>query len=319
MKKVISVFNAGSLLSGISENQLAQLHESAAVTFNDEFLTEENLLEKTRGDLEIIIANGGFMLTEEHIEQRPNLRLISVLGSGYDPLSPVELARHNIALCITPDYGTENVAQFAVAMILDLCCGLALKRRADWGQIFGKSMAPIEELGQMTIGLLGYGRIAARVRQMLSPFNCKFLISSRRSLDPNPDCRQVEIEELFEQSDLVTIHSRATENNLHLVNRELLQSMKPGSLLVNTSRGSLVDEAALAQALRYGPLAAAALDVMEQEPPSPGNPLLELDNCYITPHCACYSLEARKRLASETLKNIRKYLAGEAVTNRITP
>jgi glycerate dehydrogenase len=255
------------------------------------------------------------------IEALPDLRLIAVLATGYDVVDVRAAAARGVTVCNVPGYGTPAVAQFVFALVLECCHRVgdhaASVRAGRWaaGPDWCYWLTPQMELAGRTMGVVGYGGIGARVAELAHAFGMNVLVHAPRP-KPAPGWEPfafVELEELFAQSDVISLHCPLTADNAGFVNAALLERMRPGAILVNTARGALVDEAALARALAHGPLGAAALDVMGVEPPAAGHPLLGLDNCILTPHMAWASLEARQRLMAQVAENIRAFLAGSPV------
>ncbi|SHI77172.1 glycerate dehydrogenase [Rubritalea squalenifaciens DSM 18772] len=257
-------------------------------------------------------------LTEDHLPDFPELKLISLLGTGFDTIDREAMRRHGITVCNTPNYGTENVAQHTVALLFALAHRIGeqhhLIQSQGWPAVRAGIIEqfPIQEIQGKTFGFLSYGLIARRVQEMLSGFQLRFIASSSRSANELQEqgVEKVDLETLFASSDILSIHSRSSPANHLVVSAELLALMKPTSLLINTARGNLVDEQALATALANQQLAGAALDVLSPEPPLPESPLLSAPNCILTPHIAWNSLPACERLAHESYQNIKAFLEG---------
>ncbi|MCK9238914.1 D-2-hydroxyacid dehydrogenase [Desulfocurvus sp.] len=255
------------------------------------------------------------------IEALPELRLVAVLATGYDVVDVGAAAARGVTVCNVPGYGTPAVAQFVFALILECCHRVgdhgASVRAGRWasGPDWCYWLTPQVELAGRTMGVVGYGDIGSRVAGLAHAFGMEVLVHTPRP-KPAPGWGPfafVGLEELFSQSDVVSLHCPLTAGNAGFVNDALLARMRPGAILVNTARGALVDEAALARALDRGALGAAALDVLGAEPPAAGHPLLERDNCILTPHMAWASQQARRRLMAQVAENIRAFLAGSPV------
>jgi glycerate dehydrogenase len=218
-----------------------------------------------------------------------------------------------------PVYGTTTVAQFAWALILELCHRAGHHNQSvaagDWTACpdFCYWQTPQVELVGRRLGLVGYGRIAQNVAAIGRAFGMEILASERAGFEPPPsnDVRWLSTEALFAEADIVSLHCPLTPETDGIVDRKLLGRMHREAFLVNTSRGGLVEERDLAEALNAGQLAGAAVDVVSVEPIRPDNPLLEAKNCLITPHMAWSSLAARKRLMKTTVENVAAWLAGE--------
>ncbi len=251
----------------------------------------------------------------------PDLKLVSVLATGYDVVDLDAARAHGVVVSNVPGYGTTSVAQYVFALILE-CCHRAAAHDAAvkagrWaaGPDWCFWLSPQMELAGKTMGVVGLGGIGRRVADLAHAFGMRVLAHVPRP-KPAPDWEPfafADLEELFEHSDVISLHCPLTPDNGGFVNAALLSRMRPGSVLVNTARGALINEADLAEALRNGPLRAAALDVVTREPIAPDHPFLALDNCLLTPHMAWASLEARSRLMAQTAANIRAFLDGAPV------
>ncbi len=261
-------------------------------------------------------------LSRETLEKLPEVRYIGVLATGYNVVDTTAAADRGITVTNIPAYGTDSVAQHVAAMMLDFARGIVTHSQAvkngewstneDW--CFAKQ--PMFELGGKTLGVVGIGRIGRAVARLGSALGMEPI-----AYDPYfPDAdrldgltvEQVELDELFARSDVVSLHCPLTPENEQMVNQQCLKLMKPGALIINTSRGLLIDNQALADALNAGTLGGAALDVLDVEPPPGDNPLLSAANCVITPHIAWYAQEARARLMEIAADNLRAFLAGKA-------
>ena len=252
------------------------------------------------------------------IEQASHLRLIAVSATGHDCVDLVAARQRGIAVANVPEYGTQSVAQFVFALLLELCHHVGLHaeavRAGEWSRspefCFWKT--PLMELSGKTMGIVGFGRIGRRVGEIAHSFGMEVLACSRsRSAPPAyPSFAWVELEELLARADVITLHCPLTAETAGLVNRQRLRLVKPGAFLINTSRGGLVVEEDLAEALDAGRLAGAAVDVVSREPIRPDNPLLGARNCLLTPHIAWATCEARQRLLDATIANVASFLAG---------
>lgn len=252
------------------------------------------------------------------IESLPELRFISVLATGYDVVDVDAAGRRGIAVSNVPEYGTESVAQHTIALLLELANAVGEHHNAVSIGTWQRSpdfafwlRAPIELAG-LTMGIVGYGRIGARVAEIAAAFGMRVAITGRRRRVV-PNMEWMAIDQLFATADVVSLHCPLSADNLRFVDGRLLQRMRPSAFLINTARGALVDEGALAAALRAGVIAGAALDVVSAEPIQPDNPLLGAPNCILTPHLAWASVAARRRLMAITVENVRSYLAGSPI------
>ncbi|MDT8420157.1 MAG: D-2-hydroxyacid dehydrogenase [Desulfuromonadales bacterium] len=260
-------------------------------------------------------------VTAETIAQLPALRYIGVLATGYNIVDTVAATERGITVCNIPGYSTASVAQMVFALLLEITQQVGhhdrLVRNGDWTacEDFSLCDRPLMELADKTFGIVGCGQIGRRVAQIANAFGMKTVVSTA-----NPDKHrhwsqqfQVELVDqptLFSRSDVISLHCPLTSDTEHLVDGARLETMKAGAILINTGRGQLIDEAAVAAALVSGQLGGFAADVLSTEPPAADNPLLGAPNSFITPHIAWATREARKRQYAMTLENIRAFLAG---------
>lgn len=265
------------------------------------------------GSSEIVLVNK-VPITREILDACPSIRLICVLATGYNVVDCQACAQRGIPVTNVPAYGTAAVAQFTIALILELCHRVGLHNHSvhqgDWcrSETFCYWLTPQMELAGKTLGIIGYGRIGQAVGALARAFGMEVLAyHPRRNLSGEP---YVELDTLLERSDILSLHCPLFPETHHLINRETIAKMKDGAMLINTARGALVEESALAQALNAGKLRGAAVDVVSQEPMTPDNPLLSCKNCIITPHIAWAPVESRQRLLDCVVENIRSYLAG---------
>lgn len=259
-------------------------------------------------------------ITREIIAALPDLRYIGVIATGFNVVDTVAAKERGIPVTNVPGYGTPAVAQHVFALILELAnhvgAAAADVRAGGWQRCpdFSYWDQPIIELAGKTLGIVGYGGIGAAVARIGAAFGMRVL-ASRRSwpTPPPPGIEPADTDALFRQSDVLSLHCPLTDDTKHLINERTLGLMKPTSLLINTGRGPLVDETALAAALNAGTIAGAGLDVLSVEPPKQPNPLQQAKNCLITPHVAWASREARTRLIDACAANLRAFLAGQPV------
>ncbi|MGZ0170982.1 MAG: D-2-hydroxyacid dehydrogenase [Planctomycetales bacterium] len=271
-------------------------------------------------DADVAVTNKA-RLTEDILGQVPNLKLITVSATGHDCVDSVAAARLGIPAANVPTYGTPSVAQFTFALLLELCHRVAFHDEAvhagEWQSCgsFSFWKTPQIELQGLTLGVIGFGRIGQQVARIGSAFGMRILAASRHRQNAPDDIPFLWATngEIADQADVVTLHCSLNENSIGMINREFLSRIKPSAFLLNTSRGPLVDEAALAEALNADQLAGAAVDVASVEPITDDNPLLAARNCLITPHMAWSSLAARRRMMQITADNIRNFLAGTPV------
>jgi glycerate dehydrogenase len=258
---------------------------------------------------EIVLTNK-VPLNRAYMEAAPQLKYIGVTATGYNIVDVVAARERKIVVTNVPTYGTKSVAQMTLALLLELTQHVGhhaqTVREGRWTRSsdFCYWDYPLIELDGLTMGIVGYGRIGQAVSELAEAFGMKVIAHSRKQSDE-------ELERLFRESDVISLHCPLTPETKHLVNAKRLEWMKPSAFLLNTSRGPLVDEAALAQALNEGRIAGAGLDVLAVEPPAADNPLFKAKNCFITPHIAWATRAARSRLMDASVENVRAFLAGK--------
>jgi glycerate dehydrogenase len=265
---------------------------------------------------QLVITNKA-LLTEDIIESLPELTYIGVTATGCNVVDIEAARRRSITVTNVPEYGTTSVAQMVFAHILNLCLHVGEHSQSVSQGAWAKSPDfcywdfPLIELAGLTIGIVGYGRIGRAVAQLGSAFGMHVLVNDIITpTDLNVDVEAVDLDTLFRRSDIVSLHCPLTAQTEKLVSRQRLKLMKPSAFLINTSRGPLVDEQALVEALGSGLIAGAGLDVLEQEPPAENNPLFTARNCYITPHIAWATASARERLMRIAVENVKAFLSG---------
>jgi glycerate dehydrogenase len=266
-------------------------------------------------DAEIVLTNKT-VLDAKILRRLPRLRYIGVLATGYNIVNVQAARERHIPVTNVPIYGTPSVAQMVFAHLLELTQHVAhhaqTVRRGRWSRSadFCYWDFPLIELKGLTMGIVGYGRIGRETGAVARAFGMRVLAVEPA---PKPEGREVgfvSLEALFSRSDVVSLHCPLTRETQGLVNAERLALMKRTAFLINTSRGALVEEQALANALNSGEIAGAGLDVLAVEPPSADNPLLKAKNCFITPHIAWATRAARERLMKTAVENVRVFLAG---------
>lgn len=253
------------------------------------------------------------------IERLPKLKYIGVTATGYNVVDVQAASRKGIVVTNIPAYSTDSVAQLVFSHILNFVNRVETHavsvRSGDWAinPDFSYWKSPQIELAGKTLGIVGFGRIGRKVAQIGLAFEMKVIFHNRSKIvDQLTGTRQTTLDEVFAESDVVSINCPLTAENSKFVNSDLLQNMKRTAILINTGRGGLINEADLTTALNTGILAAAGLDVLSVEPPKPDNPLLLAKNCYITPHIAWATIEARQRLMNITIENLKYFICGKA-------
>jgi len=263
---------------------------------------------------EILITNKT-PITAEAIAALPALRYIGVLATGYNVVDTAAARARGIPVTNIPGYGTAAVAQMTLALLLELASQPALHsgsvREGDWIACpdFCYWKKPLVELDGLTLGLVGYGAIGQAVARLGRAFGMKILVHTRTARE-EADTEFVDCETLFRESDVVSLHCPLTDENKGFVNADLLSQMKATAYLINTARGPLVNEAALAKALNEEQIAGAATDVLSVEPPPADNPLFGAKNLIITPHIGWATRAARERLMNIAADNLRAFLKG---------
>jgi glycerate dehydrogenase len=255
----------------------------------------------------------------------PELRYIGVLATGHNVVDIAAATTRGIAVTNVPGYGTPSVAQHTFALLLELCQHVghhaSTTRQGRWSgsEDFCYWDFPLVELAGLTLGVVGYGAIGRAVARIGRAFGMDIIAHTEPPCAPEQGVEFVAMDDLFRRADVVTLHCPLTEATRGLVNTRRLALMKPTAFLINTSRGPLVAEQDLAEALNAGRITGAGLDVLVVEPPPPDNPLLAAKNCLVTPHIAWASRAARQRLMDIAVANVRAFLAGQPqnVVNRV--
>jgi len=251
-----------------------------------------------------------------------DLKLIAVAATGTDIIDREEAAKRGIKVCNVPGYATQSVAQFTMALILELATRAArygdAVKAGEWQKspVFSLLTYPTVELADKKLGIVGYGNIGRSVAGMARGFGMEIMVAARAGVDgPTPKDR-VPLKQLLREADVISLHCPLTPETRNLINQQSLSLMKPTAFLINTARGALIDEAALIEALREKRIAAAGLDVTSKEPPPADHPILlaakELDNLIVTPHTAWSAREARERLLEEVKQNIVAFFRNQA-------
>lgn len=257
------------------------------------------------------------VLNAETLQKLPKLKYIGVLATGYNVVDVKEAAKLGIAVTNIPSYSTDSVAQMVFALLLAITNRVehyaSENRIGRWSRNpdFCYWDSPLHELAGKTFGIVGLGHIGQAVARIALAFGMKVVAFTSKEPEHLPDgVSKVDMDTLFKTSDVVSLHCPLTDFTLHLVDSERLSLMKPTAILINTGRGPLVDEAAVAEALSAGKLGAFGADVLSSEPPAADNPLLSAPNAFITPHIAWATVEARHRLMDICEANLKAFVSG---------
>ena len=274
------------------------------------------------GDADIVLLNK-VPITEAILDACPNVKLICCLATGYNVVDTKAAKAKGIPVCNVPAYSTRSVTQFTFGLLLELCHRIGHHDRrvheGAWAACpnFCFWDTPQMELAGKTMGIIGFGQIGQSVGAVAEALGMR-VIAYSRSRRPGVNAEYVDLDTLLKQSDVVSLHCPLFPETTGLINAETIAKMKDGAILLNTARGPVIDEQAVADALKSGKLRGAAMDVVSTEPISPNNPLLTAPNCVITPHMAWAPIEARQRILDITTENIRGYLSGSPV-NVVNP
>lgn len=271
-------------------------------------------------DADIILDNK-VVLDDRIISQLPKLKYIGILATGFNIVDIESAKRHGITVSNVPTYSTTSVAQLTFALILEFYNRVAVHDAAvhagEWVSCkdFCFQKTPLIELAGKTIGIVGFGKIGNEVAKIADAFGMNILCNVHHP-KPQPEYKNfkfVSLDELAENSDIISFHCPLTDETKSLVNSEFISKMKSNAIIINTARGPIIDEAALAEALDSGKIAGAAVDVLSCEPPKADNPLLSCRNCVITPHVAWAGYETRVRLLDVVYSNLKAFLDGSPV------
>ncbi|MBR5733990.1 MAG: D-2-hydroxyacid dehydrogenase [Desulfovibrionaceae bacterium] len=272
----------------------------------------EQVAERAK-DADILVINKT-RLNAEMLAGLPRVKCVCILATGFDVVDIKAAGKLGIPVCNAPAYGVNAVAEHTFALLLELCRRTSLHdasiHRGEWQSCgdFCYWLTPQRDLAGMTLGVMGFGNVGRRTSELGKAFGMDVLVCTRNPSAQSPYRFTNDPDELFKQADAICLHCALTDSTRGLVNARRLALMKPEALLINTARGPLVDEEALALALKEGRLAGFAADVLSTEPPSPENPLLHAPNTLLTPHIAWATRNARQNILSITAGNIRAFL-----------
>lgn len=310
-----------TVVDGYTENpgdlSWQPLRELGELTVYEHYTPDEEEVIRRIGDSEIVIDND-VKITRRVMEACPNIRFITMFATGYDAVDCAYARERGIPVSNIPAYGTATVAQYAISLLLEICGHAAYHSEQvhagrwsvcdDW---FYREN-PVIELDGKTIGIIGFGRIGQRVGQIAAAMGMRVLAYNRsRNESGEKIGSYVNLDTLLRESDVISLHCPLFPETERIIDREAIAKMKDGVIIVNNSRGRLIDEAALAEALGSGKVYAAAVDVVSSEPIKEDNPLLHAPNCIITPHLSWTAKEARQRIMLSTAENIKAFLRGE--------
>lgn len=298
--------------SGLGDADYSEFEKMGKVEYFGEIEREE--LFRIASDCDALIINkvpvDGALLSA-----CPKLKYVGVLATGYNVVDIEACKKRGVTVCNVPAYSTNSVAQHVFALLLNLLGAIdeftASVKAGDWvrSKCFTYGIRPTHELYGKTFGIYGYGNIGKAVAKIADAFGAKVIICTRTK-PQNCPYPLVSKEELFKTSDIISLHCPMTEATANLINEQTLSLMKKSAVLINTARGGLVDEKALADALNSGKIAGACADTVTVEPMKADNPLLNAKNCYITPHIAWTSEEAKERLVKVASSNLRAFIEG---------
>jgi glycerate dehydrogenase len=278
---------------------------------NDEILQRVNAQD--------IIITKELPIGKDLIEQfPPSIKLICEAGTGYNNIDIAAASKKGITVCNVPGYSTEAVAQLAITFILNLTSSMMVQqnmiKQRNFGNFTKCLQVPHFELQNKTLGVIGSGAIGQHVIKIARVLGMNILVYNRtpRSYS-DPNIKPVSLEELLKFSDFVTIHCPLTSDTKHLINKDSIRLMKPTAFIINTSRGPIINEIDLIEALQNSIIAGAALDVQDPEPPELNNPLFTMDNVILTPHIGWKCFESRQRLINLLKNNIKSYIEGNPI------
>lgn len=301
------------------ERDWEELNELGEVTVHDR--TEPDEVIRRAEGAEVVLTNK-VVLDRSTIEHLPDLKYIGVLATGYNIIDLNAAREHGIVVTNIPAYSTDSVVQMAFAHILNITLRVGHYAHEVHNGVwsaqpdFSYRDTPLIELKGKRIGLVGFGHIGQAMAKVALAFGMKVVVCPHKMDTKLPkEYEKAKLNDVFSTCDIVSLHCPLTSETKEMVNSFRLSLMKQGAILINTGRGGLIDEKALERALLSGKLLGAGLDVLSSEPPSPGNPLLKLKNCFITPHIAWATHEARERLMAQVVENLKAWMNGTPINN----
>ena len=294
------------------------LEELGELTVYPQGTTDTEEVIRRIGDAEIVLTNKT-VVGRTVFERCQGMKQLCVVATGYNVVDTQAAKEHGVAVCNVPAYGTEMVAQFAIGLLLEICHHVQLHNESvhagEWERCpnFCYWKTPIMELAGKTIGIIGFGRIGRAVGKIAKALGMRVLAGgSRPCAEGLQIAEYVDLDKLLRESDVISLHCPLFPETEKLINRASIAKMKDGVILINNSRGGLLDEQDVADALNAGKLRCAAVDVVSVEPIVGSNPLLTAKNCIITPHMSWAAVEARGRIVQITAGNIRAFLEGKS-------
>ena len=314
----MKIVNLDSYALNPGDLDWSPLKELGDCTFYDRTpVNDDNEILKRIGDAEIVLTNKT-PLDEHVISTAPNLKYIGVTATGYNVIDTEAATKANIPVTNIPTYGTDAVAQFTFALLLEITSHVGLHNQlvhdGRWSSNpdFTFWAKPLMELQGKTLGLIGFGSIAKKVAEIGHAFSMNIIFYNHRPKTDLPNyVKQLSLEELYQQSDIISLHVPQTPETTEMINQKAISQMKDGVILINTARGGLISEKDVADALNDGKIAAAGVDVVQKEPIPADSPLLSAKNCYITPHIAWAPRETRNRLLGIVVDNLQAFLNGK--------
>jgi len=313
----IAVLDGYTLNQG--ERDWEELNELGEVTVHDR--TEPDEVIRRAEGAEVVLTNK-VVLDRSTIEHLPDLKYIGVLATGYNIIDLNAARERGIVVTNIPAYSTDSVVQMAFAHILNITLRVGHYAHEVHNGVwsaqpdFSYRDTPLIELKGKRIGLVGFGHIGQAMAKVALAFGMKVVVCPHKMDTKLPrEYEKAKLNDVFSTCDIVSLHCPLTPETKEMVNSFRLSLMKQGAILINTGRGGLIDEKALERALLSGKLLGAGLDVLSSEPPSSGNPLLKLKNCFITPHIAWATHEARERLMAQVVENLKAWMNGTPINN----
>lgn len=260
-------------------------------------------------------------ITDDIIKNNKQLKYIGELATGYNNIDVEAAKKSGIVVTNIPSYGTDSVAQHAFALLLELTTRVGHHdievKKGRWAKSDDWTFwdYPLTELSGKTMGIIGFGKIGQKTGEIARAFGMDVIVNnpSQDKGKINEGYKYVALDELLSQSDVIALHCNLTDENKHIINKENILKMKKKPIIINNSRGGLINEKDLAMALEQGLIAGAGLDVLDPEPPTIDNPLYKFDNCIITPHLAWAPFESRSRLLDQAIKNFKSFIEGKVI------